>query len=170
MASVCRSHRLPARSPCSFGLSATSQQYFCLRTNQHRPSATLNLAPRARCRSCTSALIVILAWCGMSPSVSFVKLHELSIVTLHSARALLSSLASPKDVVGRVFNADRPDQTDGVRYWFTSPVRSETRQIRISNQIPYTDRLNRYIGPVRPVSNRLNKKTELVDNLTCFHI
>jgi hypothetical protein len=130
----------------------------------------LNLAPRARCRSATPALIVILAWCGMSPSVSCMKLHELSIVTLHSARALLSSLASPKDVVGRVFNADRPDQTDGVRYWFTSPVRSETRQIRISNQIPYTDRLNRYIGPVRPVSNRLNKKTELVDNLTCFHI
>jgi hypothetical protein len=127
----------------------------------------LNLAPRARCRSATPALIVILAWCGMSPSVSCMKLHELSIVTLHSARALLSSLASPNDVVGRVFNPDRPDRTDGVWYRFTGPVRSETGQIRISNQIPYTDRFNRYIGPVRPVSDRF-KKTELVDNLTCF--
>jgi hypothetical protein len=27
-------------APCSFGLSATSQQYFSLRTNQHQPSAT----------------------------------------------------------------------------------------------------------------------------------
>jgi hypothetical protein len=86
----------------------------------------LNLAPRARCRSATPALIVILAWCGMSPSVSCMKLHELSIVTLHSARALLSSLASPNDVVGRVFNPDRLDRTGGVRYWFTGSVGNRT--------------------------------------------
>jgi hypothetical protein len=37
---ACCSGHHAGRSPCSFGLSATSQQYFSLRTNQYQPSAT----------------------------------------------------------------------------------------------------------------------------------
>jgi hypothetical protein len=49
--------------------------------------------------------------------------------------------------------------------------------IRISDKNPSasgsnrcTGRFNRYTGPVRPVTGRLTKKTEVVENLTCVSI
>jgi hypothetical protein len=66
---------------------------------------------------------------------------------------------------GRVFYPDRPDRTGEVRYRFTGPVRSGTGQkpdefkfeFKPRSTIGsdrYTDRFNRYTGPVRPVPGR----------------
>jgi hypothetical protein len=53
----------------------------------------------------------------------------------------------------------------------------ETGEIQFSIQNPssigldyYTDRYDRYTGPVRPGTGRWTKKIESVENLTCFQI
>jgi hypothetical protein len=65
-------------------------------------------------------------------------------------------------MISRVYYPDRPDRTDEVRYRFTGPVRSGTGrkpdefkfEFKPRSTIGsdrYTDRFDRYTGPVRPV-------------------
>jgi hypothetical protein len=77
------------------------------------------------------------------------------------------------DEVGRqeagfFYRPVRPKRRGPVPVYQTGSTRNRPKPDKFKFQIKI--HRDRYTGPVRPVPGRLNKKTELVENLTCFQI
>jgi hypothetical protein len=87
--------------------------------------------------------------------------------TLYYSRMVHSSHSGVRGGI-RIFNPDRSGSV-GNR-WKSEKFEFQTKFLSASGSNWYTNRFNRYTGPVRPVPGRLNKKAKLVQNLTCFQI
>jgi hypothetical protein len=104
---------------------------------------------------------------GVVPNIfrnvrSTLELIHSEVVWIWSSRVVFSELEPCQTLyrTGSIGNRPKP-----VEFKFQIKIRSSVGLVR------YTDRFDRYTGPVRPITGCWNKKeTESMENLTCFQI